>query len=98
MDELMKKIMDESIGGMIDKRTNALLLDDTEYQKDCRDLDELESKYMKLGLPKPLKMIVDDYIACLDSVNCRANELYYMAGIRDTILFFNRAGLIKENL
>ena len=48
MDDLMKKIMDESIGGMIDKRTNALLLDDTEYQKDCRDLDELESKYMKL--------------------------------------------------
>ena len=46
MDDLMKKIMDESIGGMIDKRTNALLLDDTEYQKDCRDLELIMEKLM----------------------------------------------------
>lgn len=53
---------------------------------------------MKLDLPISLKRIIDDYIACLDTANCRANDIYYMAGIRDAILFFNKAGLIKESL
>lgn len=98
MNDLMKKIVDTGIGSMIDKRTDPLLREDEEYQKDCKSLDELEERYMKLGLSKDSKMIIDDYIACLDSSNCRANEIYYMAGIRDAILFFNRTGLIKENL
>lgn len=98
MEELVEKIIDSGIGGVIDQRTDALLLNDIEYQKDCKDLDELEGKYMKLKLDKATKMIIDDYIACLDSANCRANDIYYMAGMRDAILFFNKAGLIKESL
>lgn len=98
MNDLMKKIVDTGIGSMIDKRTDPLLCEDEEYQNDCKSLDELEERYMKLGLSKDSKMIIDDYIACLDSSNCRANEIYYIAGIRDAILFFNRTGLIKENL
>ena len=98
MEELVEKIIDSGIGGVIDKRTDALLLNDIEYQRDCKDLDELEEKYMKLRLDKATKMIIDDYIACLDSATCRANDIYYMAGMRDAILFFNKAGLIKESL
>ena len=66
MEELVEKIIDSGIGGVIDKRTDALLLNDIEYQ--------------------------------IDSANCRANDIYYMAGMRDAILFFNKAGLIKESL
>lgn len=98
MEELIEKIIDSGIGGVIDRRTDSLLLNDIEYQRDCKDLDELEGKYMKLRLDKDTKMIIDDYIACLDSANCRANDIYYMAGIRDAILFFHRTGLIKESL
>lgn len=47
MEELVEKIIDSGIGGVIDKRTNALLLNDIEYQRNCKDLDELEGKYMK---------------------------------------------------
>lgn len=98
MEELIEKIIDSRIGDVIDKRTDPLLLEDEEYQQDCTDLDNLETRYMKLDLPISLKRIIDDYIACLDTANCRANDIYYMAGIRDAILFFNKAGLIKESL
>lgn len=98
MKDLMEKIIDTGIGSMIDKRTDPLLREDEEYKQDCTDLDDLEARYMKLDLPISLKRIIDDYIACLDTANCRANEIYYMAGIRDAILFFNKARLIKESL
>lgn len=98
MNDLMKKIVDTGIGSMIDKRTDPLLREDEEYQKDSKSLNELEERYMKLGLSKDSKMVIDDYIACLDSSNCRANEIYYMAGIRDAILFLKKTGLIKESL
>ena len=98
MEELIEKIIDSRISDVIDKRTDPLLLEDEEYQQDCTDLDNLETRYMKLDLPISLKRIIDDYIACLDTANCRANDIYYMAGIRDAILFFNKAGLIKESL
>lgn len=96
MDDLIKKILEEGMGSVIDKRANSLLLSDEEYQKNCRELDNLERKYMKLDLSKNAEMIVDNYITCLDTVNSRANELYYMAGIRDAVLFLTKIGLINE--
>ena len=41
-------------------------------------------------------MIVNDYIACGESVRARINDLSYMAGMRDAVLLLNQMGLIKE--
>lgn len=95
MNNLMKKIVDTGIGSIINKRTDPLFLEDDEYQQDCKDLDDLEARYMKLELSISLRRIIDDYIACFDTANCRAHEIYYTAGVRDAILFFYRNGLIK---
>lgn len=96
MEELIEKIMDSGIGSVIDKRTDLLLLNDEEYQQDCKDLDELERRYMQLELSGNVKMVIDDYVACLDTASCRANEIYYLAGIRDALLFLNKTGLINS--
>lgn len=92
------RISEAGIGNVIDKRTDPLLLHDDEYQQDCSDLDELEKRYMELELSPKSKMIIEDYLACLDTTNCRANEIYYMAGIRDAILFLNKTGMIKREI
>ncbi|CVI65054.1 hypothetical protein NDGK_00068 [Clostridiales bacterium CHKCI001] len=96
MEDLITKIVEAGIGNVIDKHTDPLLLQDNEYQHDCRDLDELEKRYMELDLFPKYKMIIEDYLACLDTTNCRANELYYIAGIRDAILFLSKTGIIKS--
>lgn len=98
MEDLIDKISEAGIGNVIDKRTDPLLLHDDEYQQDCSDLDELEKRYMELELSPKSKMIIEDYLACLDTTNCRANEIYYMAGIRDAILFLNKTGMIKREI
>lgn len=96
MEDLITKISDFGVGNLIDKRSDSLLLQDEEYQKDCMNFDEFEKEYMRLNLPDDAKQVIENYINALEATNCRANEIYYMAGIRDTILFFNKAGLIKS--
>lgn len=97
MEDLISKVLEAGMGNVIDKRRDLLLLADEVYQQDCADLDELEERYMHLDLPEESKMIIEDYMACSDTAHCRANDLCYMAGIRDAILFLNQVGLLKNN-
>lgn len=96
MEDLISKLIDRGLGNIIDKSRDPLILQDEVYLKDSQDLNELEERYTKLELSKEQRMIVNDYIACGESVRARINDLSYMAGMRDAVLLLNQMGLIKE--
>lgn len=95
MEDLISKLIDRGLGNIIDKSRDPLILQDEVYLKDSQDLNELEERYTKLELSKEQRMIVNDYIACGESVRARINDLSYMAGMRDAVLLLNQMGLIK---
>ena len=97
MEDLIGKVLEFGIGNVIDKSRDPLLMNDEIYKQDCEDLAELENRYNALNLDKHDKMIIDDYMACFSSMNTRACDITYMAGIRDAILFLNQVGLLKSN-
>lgn len=96
MEDLISKLIDRGLGNIIDKSRDPLILQDEVYLKDSQDLNELEERYTNLELSKEQRMIVNDYIACGESVRARINDLSYMAGMRDAVLLLNQIGLIKE--
>lgn len=96
MEDLISKLIDRGLGNIIDKSRDPLILQDEVYLKDSQDLNELEERYTNLELSKEQRMIVNDYIACGESVRARINDLSYMAGMRDAVLLLNQMGLIKE--
>ena len=57
----------------------------------------LEERYEALELDKHDRMIINDYIACMNSSMCRANDISYFAGVRDTLSFLIQAGLLKQS-
>ena len=95
MEDLISKLIDRGLGNIIDKSRDPLILQDEVYLKDSQDLNELEERYTNLELSKEQRMIVNDYIACSESVRARINDLSYMAGMRDAVLLLNQMGLIK---
>lgn len=95
MEDLISKLIDRGLGNIIDKSRDPLILQDEVYLKDSQDLNELEERYTNLELSKEQRMIVNDYIACGESVRARINDLSYMAGMRDAVLLLNQMGLIK---
>ncbi len=94
MEDLISKLIDRGLGNIIDKSRDPLILQDEVYLKDSQDLNELEERYTNLELSKEQRMIVNDYIACGESVRARINDLSYMAGMRDAVLLLNQIGLI----
>ena len=95
MGDLISKLIDRGLGNIIDKSRDPLILQDEVYLKDSQDLNELEERYTNLELSKEQRMIVNDYIACGESVRARINDLSYMTGMRDAVLLLNQMGLIK---
>lgn len=96
MENLINKVLEFGMSGVIDKTTDELLEKDDVYQRECNKLKILESKYMKLDITYKHKNVIEDYIDCLLSTQYRASNISYMAGIKDTILFLNQVGLLKE--
>ena len=95
MEDIIKQIIEAGMGTVMDKRVDPLVLADTIYQQDCKDLRELEDRYDMLEITEEQRRIIDDYVACIMSTNCRVCDISYMAGIRDTVLLLNQMGLLK---
>ena len=53
---------------------------------------------MELDLPEHDRMIINDYIACLQTVDCRYADISYMAGIEDAITILKKMDLIKNTI
>lgn len=96
MEDIISKLIERGLGNIMDKSRDPLILKDEIYLQDSKDLSELEDRYEALDLDKHDRMIIDDYFACAESVRARINDLSYIAGIRDTVLFLNELGLIKK--
>ena len=85
-----------NIGRYVNKRN--ICGEDETYQQDEKDLDELTVRFMELDLPEHDRMIINDYIACLQTVDCRYADISYMAGIEDAITFLKKMDLIKNTI
>lgn len=97
MEDIIKQLIDAGMGNVMDKRIDPLVMSDTIYQQDCKDLSELEDRVDQLELTKEQRMVIDDYVACMMSTNCRVCDISYIAGIRDSVLLLNQMGLLKGN-
>ena len=98
MDLLTREILNQSIAEAIDATRNKICAEDEIFQQDEKDLDELTKRVMDLDLPEHDRMIINDYIACLQTVDCRYADISYMAGIEDAITFLKKMDLIKNTI
>ena len=96
MEGLISTLIKRGLGNIMDKSRDPLILKDEIYLQDSKDLREMEDRYEALDLNKHDRMIIDDYFACAESVRSRINDLSYVAGIRDAVLFLNELGLIRK--
>lgn len=95
--------MNQTIAEAIDATREIICAEDEIYQQDEKDLDEkdldeLTVRFMELDLPEHDRMIINDYIACLQTVDCRYADISYMAGIEDAITFLKKMDLIKNTI
>lgn len=94
--DFLQELIDAGFCNMIDDRLADFLKDDKEYDRLERELDELEKKYMHLGLSEDVKETVDEYVNSIEEMKSYMYEQSYFLGIRDTIALLSRLGLIKK--
>lgn len=96
MDKLINKLIYEKLGDTMDKSRDALLLEDDTYIHDEKDKEALEARYDKMNLKEPDRIVINDYIACINTMNSRVADISYIAGVSDTVKILNSLGLLKE--
>lgn len=96
MDKLLEILYKRGVGDLIDISRNKLMQKDTTYQHDLKDLLELEERYEQLEISFDHRIMIGDYIACMQTVQARACDLSYMAGMKDAITLFHSLDLIRE--
>ncbi len=94
--DFLQELIDYGMCNMIDDRLADFLADDKEYDELERKVDELEKKYMHLGLSEDVKEAVDEYVTGIEDLKSYMYEQSYFLGIRDTIALLARLGLIKK--
>lgn len=98
MDKIIDQLLNEGLEQLMDKTRKELALSDEIYKRDGKDERELRKRYIDLDLSKNQRMIVNDYIACVKTVDNRYSDLSYLAGIQDTIKFLIGLGLLKKQI
>ena len=98
MDLLTREILNQTIAEAIDATREKNCAEDEIYQQDEQDLDELTVRFMELDLPEHDRMIINDYIACLQTVDCLYADISYIAVIEDAITFLKKMDLIKNTI
>lgn len=96
MDNLINKLIKESLGNVMDKSRDALLKEDDIYIQDSNDKEALEERYDALRLDEKDRIVINDYIACKDTISSRIADLSYIAGVSDTVKLLNSLGLLKK--
>jgi len=96
MDNLINKLIKEHLGHLMDKSRDILLLEDDIYNHDLKDKELLEKRYDALELNEKDGIIINDYIACIDTMNSRVADISYIAGVTDTVKLLNSLELLKE--
>lgn len=76
----------------MDKSRKELGMSDRTYLKDSKDERELEQRYMELEMERKQRMLVNDYIACMQTVHNRYEDICYVAGVLDAVKMLSRLG------
>lgn len=96
MNDYINELLEMHLGNIIDKSRCELIRSDETYMQDEKDLSELEQRYTSLNLANADRLVVNDYIACMQTVEHRNGDLSYLAGVRDTVKLLHSLGVIKN--
>lgn len=94
MEQIMKKMMEMGMGQFMDESRKELSMSDKIYLKDRKDERELDERFMELELEKKQRMLVNDYIACMQTAHNRYEDICYVAGVLDAVKMLNRLGVL----
>lgn len=94
MEQIMEKMVDMGTRQFMDKSREELSMSDATYLKDNEDERELEQRYMELKLERNQRMLVNDYIACMQTAYNRYADICYVAGLNDAVKILIRLGLL----
>lgn len=94
MKQIMKKMMEMGMGQFMDESRKELGMSDETYLKDRKDERELDERFMELELEKKQRMLVNDYIACMQTAHNRYEDICYVAGVLDAVKMLNRLGVL----
>ena len=86
MKQLIEKIIKTGMEQFMDRTRAELKSQDNVY---------LEQRYMELDLSKKQRMIIGDYIACMQTANNRYVDISYIAGIMDAVRCLSSWGSLK---
>lgn len=89
MPKNMDELIELGLGTFIDAAVDMELSDDEIYLKDMADLEEIKEKLDKT-LDKEQKRLMEDYAACLFSVNAHVSHIAYLTGVKNTMLLLQR--------
>lgn len=98
MDNILDKLSEMGLGQDVSKSRDEMIKRDNTYNANYKDLEELEEQYKKLDLSAEARVVIDDYISCKENLSMRVEDISYIAGIKDTILFFGYMGLLKDKI
>ena len=96
MENLLEILNRYDVENLIDTSRTKLLLKDSVYLNDIKDLCELELQYENLALPFYQRALINDYIACMQTVQARVNDCSYIAGIKDAIRILHSLDMLKN--
>lgn len=83
MENLIQEAAERVVESLMEHSCEEFQQADEIYLRDRRDLDALEQRYLELCLSNQQRQIINDYIACFESLKNREKELAYLAGQRD---------------
>ena len=89
MEQIMKKMMDMGMRQFMDESRKELGMSDETYLKDCKD-----ERFMELEMERKQRMLVNDYIACMQTAHNRYEDICYVAGVLDAVKMLNRLGVL----
>lgn len=96
MNKLIEDLITKGMGRLMDESRDEMAQTDEIYKADRQAENELEKCYESLELTREQRIIINDYIACVSTVNHRYSDIAYMAGIKNTVELLVSLGLIKE--
>lgn len=96
MNDYINELLETHLGNIIDKSRCEIIRADNTFMQDEKDLSELEQRYTSLNLSKSDRLVINDYIACMQTVEHRNGDLSYLAGVRDTVKLLHSLGVIKN--
>lgn len=96
MEKFINELLETCLGRMIDQRRDEITLADETCRQNERNLHKYEERYMALdSLANADRMLIDEYILCIEKADHRNADLCYLVGIRDTIKVLCSLNLLK---